>query len=267
MKQLLIDKTNKYSFYRLQGDSGTESIVTTKDLQTFFVHEGTLSLSYLENNEHVSKKLKSNQGFTAVPGMKFTVTLSNDFVGVMCSSEIPEGKQIIEFIDDGNSITEVNLEGIKVITDPKIVSKPWGHELWVLWTKEFHVLKQIAMNAGNRSSLQYHEQKLETNYLVQGQADVIDGVPVDANLSVAEQVEWADGLNWQEHCETKHVGDYWTSVPRIVHRVIASEDYVAYEVSTPELDDVVRLHDDKGRHSGRIDSEHASTSQSDDKVA
>ena len=42
----------------------------------------------------------------------------------------------------------------------------------------------------------------------------------------------------------------------MIHRVISVVDYLAYEVSTPELDDVIRLADDSGRKSGRIDKEH-----------
>ena len=74
----------------------------------------------------------------------------------------------------------------KLIKEPKKVIKPWGHELWISWFKDHHVLKQIGMNAGNMSSLQLHKYKLETNYLVSGEADVIDKIPMDLSLAETE---------------------------------------------------------------------------------
>ena len=51
-------------------------------------------------------------------------------------------------------------------------------------------------------------------------------------------------------------GDGWVVPVRRKHRVIATEDYTALEVSTPHLDDVVRFQDDTARPSGKIDGEH-----------
>ena len=48
----------------------------------------------------------------------------------------------------------------------------------------------------------------------------------------------------------------WTSSPGMLHRVIAETDYTSIEVSTPELDDVVRWEDDTARGNGRIAAEH-----------
>ena len=45
---------------------------------------------------------------------------------------------------------------------------------------------------------------------------------------------------------------YFTNIPGEVHRAFSLEDYTAYEVSTPELDDVIRIQDDSGRKSGKI---------------
>ena len=48
----------------------------------------------------------------------------------------------------------------------------------------------------------------------------------------------------------------FTNIPGEVHRVYSEEDYIAYEVSTPQLDDVIRVQDDSSRPSGLITSEH-----------
>ena len=52
------------------------------------------------------------------------------------------------------------------------VEKPWGHELW-LELNEFYAYKLIHMKAGNKSSLQWHEKKIETNYVIEGEAEVL----------------------------------------------------------------------------------------------
>ena len=67
--------------------------------------------------------------------------------------------------------------------------------------------------------------------------------------------EWSESRNvvWK----TRVTGSGWSSPPGELHRVIARRDYTAIEVSTPELDDVIRWQDDTGRGHGRIESEHA----------
>tara|TARA_R110000824_G_scaffold28264_13_gene95243 strand:- start:141 stop:614 length:474 start_codon:yes stop_codon:yes gene_type:complete len=118
------------------------------------------------------------------------------------------------------------------------VNKPWGYELW-LELNEFYAYKLIHMKAGNRSSLQWHDTKIEANYVIDGEAEVL--------------LEDADG-NLNSH--SFKAGDGWVVPVKRKHRVIATKDYTALEVSTPHLDDVVRFQDDSGRNSGKIISEH-----------
>ena len=128
------------------------------------------------------------------------------------------------------------------------VTKPWGFELW--YTANLldppYALKQIHMTAGHRSSLQSHEFKAETNYVIEGEATVLNG-----GTAPADPVDPAT-LPRSVHSP----GSGWSSPPRMLHRVVAERDYTAIEVSTPELDDVTRWQDDSGRGSGRIASEH-----------
>jgi len=118
------------------------------------------------------------------------------------------------------------------------VNKPWGYEIW-MEINEFYVLKLIHMNQGKQSSLQSHEHKYETNFVIEGEAEVL---LEDANGELISRI-YKSGNGWSVPTGRKH-------------RVIAKTSYTAIEASTPHLDDVVRFADDSGRSSGRIDGEH-----------
>ncbi len=111
----------------------------------------------------------------------------------------------------------------------KIVEKPWGRELWVAHTDKY-ALKIIEVTKGTRSSLQYHVKKHEHIY-------------VDRGLI---QVEWEDDAG-QMRTLRLQPGDVIENRPGRKHRVLALEDARLIEVSTPELDDVVRVEDDYNR--------------------
>jgi mannose-6-phosphate isomerase len=111
----------------------------------------------------------------------------------------------------------------------KAVSKPWGHEL--IWAEtDRYVGKILHINAGEALSLQYHEVKDETIMVLTGRLRF---------------EHFADG--WP--CETIELGPHepFRISPGIRHRMTALEDTDVVEVSTPELDDVVRLEDRYGR--------------------
>lgn len=110
----------------------------------------------------------------------------------------------------------------------KIVSKPWGEEVWIC-VNEFYALKKITLLKGHRTSLQYHEYKVEHSYLLSG------------NIQVESKLDNAQVIN------EYFPGDVWHFKPTEVHRVIALEDSVFIEVSTPHLDDVIRVEDDYQR--------------------
>ena len=118
------------------------------------------------------------------------------------------------------------------------VEKPWGHEIW-LELNEFYAYKIIHMKAGNRSSLQSHEKKIETNFVIDGQAEVI--------------LEKEDG---SLESKVYSVGEGWCVPVNRKHRVCAVTDYTALECSTAHLNDCLRFEDDSNRKSGKIDSEH-----------
>jgi mannose-6-phosphate isomerase-like protein (cupin superfamily) len=112
---------------------------------------------------------------------------------------------------------------------PKRVAKPWGEEIWFAHTERY-AGKIIKVNATHRLSLQFHHEKDETSYLLSGRMRLWQGPDVD---SLTETVIEA--------------GATWRNPPGQVHTVEALEDSAFFEVSTPELDDVVRLQDQYGR--------------------
>tara|TARA_B100000780_G_C21063329_1_gene427501 strand:+ start:438 stop:914 length:477 start_codon:yes stop_codon:yes gene_type:complete len=120
------------------------------------------------------------------------------------------------------------------------VEKPWGHELW-LELNEHYAYKLIHIKAGNKSSLQWHEKKVETNYVIKGEAEVL--------------LQNADG----EMESRKYKPGTGFCVPlKTKHRVIATEDLTMLECSTAHLNDCIRFEDDNDRGSGKIDGEHES---------
>lgn len=114
-------------------------------------------------------------------------------------------------------------------TTPRTIEKPWGHELIYALT-ELYCGKVLVVRAGHALSLQYHELKDETLYLLSGRAEVELG-----ELSGALE---ASALR---------PGDAFRLRPRTLHRLRAVADSTFLEVSTPHLEDVVRLDDDYGR--------------------
>ncbi len=108
------------------------------------------------------------------------------------------------------------------------VDKPWGHEL--IWAETpRYVGKLLHIQAGHRLSRQYHRVKEETLLIQSGEMELEIG-PQDA-------VEKRRMIK----------GDVFHVVPGTIHRMIAVTDVDVIEVSTPELDDVVRLEDVYGR--------------------
>jgi mannose-6-phosphate isomerase len=109
------------------------------------------------------------------------------------------------------------------------VEKPWGWELWWAHTNKY-VGKQIHINKGEALSLQYHNQKDEVIFVFKGRILFEMG---DSQATLTKR-EMGPG-------ESVHV------VPPTVHRMTALEDTDIFEVSTPEVEDVVRLEDRYGR--------------------
>jgi mannose-6-phosphate isomerase len=112
----------------------------------------------------------------------------------------------------------------------KKVEKPWGYELiWAL--TDIYVGKVLFVKAGHSLSLQFHQEKDESWLVQSGRAKLELG---EAGESVLKE-------------EVIAAGAAFHYAPGTVHRVTAIEDTTILEVSTPQLDDVVRLEDAYGR--------------------
>jgi mannose-6-phosphate isomerase len=112
---------------------------------------------------------------------------------------------------------------------PREVSKPWGSELWFAHTDRY-AGKILRVHADCRLSVQYHQEKDETSYVLSGRVIVSQG-------------DSADRLTARE----LGPGESWRNRSLVVHTLEAVEDAEIIEVSTPQLEDVVRLEDRYGR--------------------
>jgi len=109
------------------------------------------------------------------------------------------------------------------------VDKPWGYELrWAITDR--YLGKVLHINQGHALSLQYHEHKDEFQYVLKGAIDMELG-DSDGGLTVHRM----------------RTGDTLHITPGTRHRMTAVEDTDIFEVSTPEIHDVVRLEDRYGR--------------------
>ena len=111
----------------------------------------------------------------------------------------------------------------------QIIEKPWGKEE-VIEINDKYMVKKLTMWKDHRCSLQLHNHKKETIYVLSGQLKIISG---------------PDQNNLTEKIYT--TGDSITISPGTVHRMEGAEDSIYLEASTPEMDDVVRLVDDYDR--------------------
>jgi mannose-6-phosphate isomerase len=129
------------------------------------------------------------------------------------------------------SVDSPNLEGLDAWAyEPRRVDKPWGYELIFAQT-EAYAGKVLFVRAGESLSLQFHRQKDESWLIQSGRAKLELGSAGETMLKV----------------EVVAAGACFRFRPGTVHRVTALEDTTIIEVSTAELDDIVRLEDRYGR--------------------
>ncbi|HEV2712271.1 MAG TPA: hypothetical protein VGU26_04170 [Gaiellaceae bacterium] len=128
-------------------------------------------------------------------------------------------------------IVSPNLTGIdRFAFEPERVEKPWGHEL--IWAvTDDYAGKLLAVNAGHALSLQFHREKDESWYVLEGRVELEFAAPGEKATS----------------SEIVAPGAAFRIRPGTVHRIRALVDSVIVEVSTPQIDDVVRLEDSYGR--------------------
>jgi len=112
----------------------------------------------------------------------------------------------------------------------KVISKPWGCE--IIWAQtEDYVSKLLFVKSGCRLSLQYHEHKAESLLVSQGRI----------------KYHWYEDGDIVPRIIVMCVGDHVDVPPGRKHRIEAIDHACVVEVSTTQLDDVVRLEDDYDR--------------------
>jgi len=163
-----------------------------------------------------------------VEGKKLAISTESDVVRLLISGVRQASIEV-----EGATVTR-NGDHYKVV-------KPWGHELWLNEQHPDYCLKEVFIRGGNRTSLQYHDFKEETNIIFSGSANLV--------------YQSGDTFDDLAETEIKPISSIHVT-PKILHRIAAVEDTLLYETSTPHLDDIVRIQDDNSRESGRINSEH-----------
>ena len=112
---------------------------------------------------------------------------------------------------------------------PKKINKPWGYELLIEKNKKY-MFKKLFMKKGHRCSLQYHNRKIETIFIISG------------NL----KIYFGDDKNKLRY-KTFKPHNTITLRPKKIHRMQAVNDCIYLEASSPEIMDVVRISDDYKR--------------------
>ena len=157
---------------------------------------------------------------------------------------------VVQFLIAGVLSSVVQQPLLQVFRAQKIkrVQKPWGFELWINGEHPGYAFKYIWIKQGFRTSLQYHHFKQETNVLMEGRAKC--SFKIDRTVA-------------NDDVRNKDIGFFNIKAvsvldiqPRIIHRIESLTDIILCEVSTPHLDDVIRITDDANRTSGRIALEH-----------
>ena len=120
--------------------------------------------------------------------------------------------------------------------------------MWLTGEHPLYSFKEILIRKGAKTSLQYHLLKNETNVIFHGNAILYYKVNSEVTNELAKEEDISSVvLNSPTLINIS---------PTVLHRIEAINDVLLYEVSTPHLDDVIRLFDDNARPNGRIQSEH-----------
>ena len=109
------------------------------------------------------------------------------------------------------------------------IQKPWGEEVCIA-SNDHYVCRILHIKKGASVSLQYHKKKIETLFIEKGTAEYTIQRPGE-----------------QRQVRLIHAGDILEHQPYEIHREKALEDMKIIEVSTPEIDDIIRLEDEYGR--------------------
>ena len=220
----------KNDFYNYQNLTNAELEIKKGRYYVIFQFEGYSTLKNFKN-----EKLNSNEYLEFIASGDQTIKLKNG-TGVVLSKDNKNKNLNKKFQFFGN-----------LKNDAYYVNKPWGYEYWITGKDPLNdvVLKFIHIKKGTKTSLQVHQKKFESNFLVEG----------EAIFSYSEEIfsiKKAYKINQLEIKEKKVID----VSPLGIHQLESISDIYLLEASTNHLDDVIRLKDDTGRGDGKIESEH-----------
>jgi hypothetical protein len=222
---------NTYSYYYSSLNADEELIIN--QFKSFTVYIISMTESTEAQINHLS--LKSETSYQ----------IENDIAHLRVS----KGKINLLVAGTSGQVVTDKIMKVTELNDIKKVVKPWGYELWITGEHVGYAFKKIFIKAKTKTSLQYHQLKQETNVLFDGLAYL----HYKNNPSVDNNSVGNDNISKVEISPISSI-DIW---PNTIHRLEAISDIVLYEVSTPHLDDVIRISDDNHRPDGRIESEHS----------
>lgn len=229
------------------------SYLFTDDVYVYYFYKAE------DQEEIIINELKSFTVYFYKEDHETIINIVNKNAHIKCNDVIQVENNSLELKVDGGNVLLL-IAGIRqsIILDSAIlitkyenikkVSKPWGYELWINGEHPGYAIKKIHIQAGFRTSLQYHNYKRETNVLFEGNANlyfksnetVKNDIVKDSDISIV-------------NINAPTIIDI---MPKVLHRIESICDIILFEVSTPYLDDVVRVSDDKKRKDGRIEEEH-----------
>lgn len=171
--------------------------------------------------------IQDDTGVTVAIGVRdLVVVRSGDSLLVCDQRRAQDVKQAAALAEKLQTTRADDVDGYQ---DYPIVEKPWGREIW--WgSTESYAGKILEVYAGHSLSLQYHHRKLETLFVQKGRGTLILG-----NQKLAFEPGMAVTVR-----------------PGTAHKIIADSDLTVLEVSTTELDDIVRLQDSYGRAQAEV---------------
>jgi mannose-6-phosphate isomerase len=139
---------------------------------------------------------------------------------------------------------------VKKIEQIYTVKKPWGAEYWLSGQNLDFCFKRIVIRQGFRTSLQFHRKKEETNVLISGKVRLHYS---EQKISPGNEMIELESIKTVDLAAPVSLHIF----PYTLHRMEALTDLDFLEISTPEVDDVVRVSDDTQRPDGRIETEHS----------
>lgn len=262
-----VDQNMAYEVNVYSLAAGAEVTMGQNGFRTHYVMEGSVTVTVSDSHGKVisTQTFQSGEGWLVLPTQAQAFKAEVESKIFVINNTSPLAKDEIFERGKKEILRDDVLHPLSVYT----VNKPWGSEKWFVDTTVY-VFKGICMNSGFECSLQLHEQKIEVNLLLSGTARLLLGQSEKANSAIAAHHkkggQQSDFSMSNEDVEAIRSGiqpviigpgDGWKADRYDIHQVLSMETYFALEVSTPEVDDIIRLKDLYHRPGGRIDSEHA----------